>query len=223
MQENEHLKAQLKNSTNCQCCLTEHRTWRKHYETYLDNLIKQTLNELKLHEAIRGEYFKLESYLNGLKITANKNHAFCPSNSWTFDDKKQIVNNSYDLDDLGEKHNDTHSFQILSHLKELLSQQQRYQLNLIDELSHLAFNFKINTDSIPNNNNNNSTNSNTFISKVQVNFVNDYENLNVNRTQLHLILNHSENRNIHSGKCLLLDTLNLNLYLESLIQGFRIR
>ena len=96
-------------------------------------------------------------------------------------------------------------------------------MNLIDELSHLAFNFKINTDSIPNNNNNNSTNSNTFISKVQVNFVNDYENLNVNRTQLHLILNHSENRNIHSGKCLLLDTLNLNLYLESLIQGFRIR
>jgi hypothetical protein len=172
----------------------------------LDNLIQQTLNELKLHEAIRGEYFKLESYLNSLKIAANKNHAFCPSNSWTFDDKKQIFNNDYDLD-VDDKHIDTNSFQILSRLKELLSQQQRYQLNLIDELSHLAFNFKINTDCLPNSNNNNNNNSNnninsnTFISKIQVNFANDYENLNVNRTQLHLILNHSENTNIHSGKC----------------------
>ena len=174
--------------------------WRKHYETYLDNLIKQTLNELKLHEAIRGEYIKLESYLNSLSSKAT--NSFCPSNSWTFDSKKIIQKtNSNENDDNEKMFNSleqTNGCQTLARLNELLSQQQLRQLGLIDELSHLAFSLKINTD------------NKTFISDAELNLVNGCRrdgggnifndpNLNSNKTQLISVLNHSEN-SLNSSK-----------------------
>jgi hypothetical protein len=193
----------LNNNASCTCCLTEHKTWRKNYEIYLDNLIKQTLDDLQLQEAIRGEYTKLEmAYFNNTNQNndsqmTTKTNGFCTtSNSWTFD--RKLISDK-EVESLLEK---DLNFQTFTRLKDLLSDQQRRQMSLIDELSHLAFSLKM-TDTINNSNK-------SFISKVEVNMVNngdrsvssmsssnanddECQNLILNRTQMHLILNHSEN------------------------------
>jgi hypothetical protein len=186
--------------------------------SYSHNLIKQTLDDLQLQEAIRCEYTKLEvAYFNNSNQTSpkhdsqttTKTNGFCTtSNSWTFD--RRLISN--DGESMLEKDS---NFQAFTRLKDLLLNQQRRQMSLIDELSHLAFSLKM-TDTI--NNNSNNTNK-SFISKVEVNMANngdrsvssmsssnanddERQNLNLNRTQLHLILNHSENSLINiNGTC----------------------
>ena len=156
--ENEKLQLKLNttphtntnSSTSSICsCATEHRNWRKVYEPLLDNLVKQLMNALKLQESIRVEYFKLEksqlrlSYSNS-KITHNPTVAteatkafpcsFAPSNSWTFNTTKAA-----DPEDSKVKVN---NFETIAKFQELLAQQQKQQLSLLNELSQISLSLK---------------------------------------------------------------------------------
>ena len=168
------LNLKASNQTNCNC-EAEHRNWRKKYEVFLENIMRQLLNALKIQENIRIEYFKLEKsqfklYNSISNHTSIKNESsndsrndckspfkgnkantdsFCTSNSWTFNNHSNTTSTHNDTLDLDVNYTNSDylcqqqaNFDTIARFQDLLVQQQKQQLSLLNELSEISTNLK---------------------------------------------------------------------------------
>ena len=143
--------------------------WNSKYQLYLDNIVIQLLNALKIQENIFIEYSKLEKNKN-IKPNQSNNHlikhsnsnsyfreqqhhntGFCTtSNSWTFNNGKSYNQNTDFLDDIDSYiENDLDNYPInevndnsFNKFQHLLIQQQRQQINILNDLTQLSKSLK---------------------------------------------------------------------------------